>query len=602
MEQANNLHSKNTGNLQRKRTVSISVLVPIILAALIIAAIVPVALVGYLGTQDVSRRLLRDRSELLTEAVVGPIQNLLTPISTSMDAAAGELSKGTVSPDSQDQFNAFIQGVFAASDHISSISVVALDGSLKRWSHNGENGATDDEGLKFREQLIANAAAGGDGTWSSPFLSNANKELVVTYRTPIRSSGQLTGLLTAAVSLNSISEALQSIREEFDVVPFLLSGRDRVVAHPDLSLPQVQSVPSISTVNDPVMAAIWADQNPLNETDSLRNGKGHWSIVNGVSYTYIYRSLQLGKGADLVAGYYMPSVTTRRDRLMRYYVAGWCGLLLVGACVAAAQIGRRLAKPVRAFGDASIAIGEFRFQDFDLQNLSRSRVREIADTASALTRMSKGVELFQRYVPRMLVRQLITLGDKSSRPSKREMTVLFLDLEGYTRYSTGRNADEVASYLNAMFGRIGPIIEASGGTIDKYTGDGLMAFWGAPAEDPDHARNALSCAFEIAQTLSVYLLNTGLTHQDMCRIRMGIHSGEMVVGDLGYDGRIDYTVVGEVVNRAKRVESALRGLAPEKPVVVAVTEETLQSAGSDAKIERRETLSVGNAWRVERLP
>ncbi|MBA8880940.1 class 3 adenylate cyclase [Phyllobacterium myrsinacearum] len=74
----------------------------------------------------------------------------------------------------------------------------------------------------------------------------------------------------------------------------------------------------------------------------------------------------------------------------------------------------------------------------------------------------------------------------------------------------------------------------------------------------------------------------------------------MVVGDLGYDGRIDYTVVGEVVNRAKRVESALRGLAPEKLVVMAATEITLQSASSDIKVDRLEPLVINDAWRIGR--
>ena len=587
--------------LDGKFTLSISTLLPLVLGALIIAAVLPVALVGYVGTQDVSRRLLRDRGELLMEAVASPIGNLLVPVAEAMDNAVSTLTTGTVAPDGGEQFEAFMRGLLAATNHVSGISLVAPDGTLRRWSRDSEDRLDGDQGLTFRRQLFAEAADGGGATWSAPFFSYVNGETIITYRAPIRRDGELLGLLTAAVSLNSISASLKTIGEEFAVVPFLLANRNEIVAHPATALSRPgTSPPTIASLGDPIMAAIWNDQRPLTETDPLRHARGHWSTVNGVSYTYLYRDLQLGNGSNLLVGYYLTSATTRRDRLMRYYVAGIGGVLLVAAVLTAAYVGRRLARPLQAFGQASTAIGDFRFGAVRLGELQASRVREIAGTASALTRMARGIELFQRYVPRALVRQLITLGDESSRPVKRDITVLFLDLEGYTRFSSGRNASDVADYLNATFGRVGPIIEASGGTIDKYTGDGLMAFWGAPADDPSHARHALECAFGIADCLRPYLEAASNSSQETCRVRMGIHTGGVMVGDVGYEGRIDYTVVGEVVNLTKRVESGLRGLAPEHLVVVAATEATLRSSGIDLQFVKLEPLQVGHAWRIDR--
>jgi len=223
------------------------------------------------------------------------------------------------------------------------------------------------------------------------------------------------------------------------------------------------------------------------------------------------------------------------------------------------------------FGAASRAIGEFDFRERGLQEWERSRVEEVADTAAAMRRTTRALTAFERYVPKSLVRQLLSLGSDSSRPVRRDMSVMFLDLQGYTRFAKDRPADEVAHYLDAIFSKIGPIIEENGGTIDKYTGDGLMAFWGAPIPDEDHATHAVAAAVAIARDLTPYIQQQRATGIEHCRIRIGIHSGEAVVGDVGYGGRINYTVVGDTVNMAKRTEGAGRVVPLEVAVVVVVT-------------------------------
>ena len=92
--------------------------------------------------------------------------------------------------------------------------------------------------------------------------------------------------------------------------------------------------------------------------------------------------------------------------------------------------------------------------------------------------MAAALATFERYVPRTLVRNLVLLGDGAGGARRRELTIMFLDLEGYSRFAEERPAQEVSDYLNEMFRLIGPLIEETGGAIDKYTGDGLMAFWG----------------------------------------------------------------------------------------------------------------------------
>lgn len=589
-------------------------LLPLILGCLILAAVLPVVFVGYFGTQDVARRLLRDRGDLLSDAVVTPIESLLTPVSGEMDVAATMIADETIHPADPGRLDAFMQGLLASTAHVSGISLVAPDGTLQRWSRGSRSTLTDDEGLAFRQRLLDQFRDGGNGRWSAPFASHVNGEIVFTYRSPIRRDGRLLGLLTAAVSVSSISGSLEAIGREFELVPFVLADRLRIVAHPAISSPSSLSaavgsgeLPRIDTIGDPVLAAIWKSPQTWKATEPLRRAKGHWTLVNGESYTYVYRDLPLNADEPLLAGFYFQSSITRRDRWMAFVVAGIGIVLLAIAGFAAARVGRSLARPLTAIGEASAAIGRFDFRDPGLARWETSRVDEVASTASAIGRTAQALAMFERYMPKVLVHQLLSLGKESSLPGKREMSILFLDLEGFTRFSAGRGASEVADYLNRIFARVGPIIEEGGGTIDKYTGDGLMAFWGAPLMQEQHARKAVDCAFHMANNLVQFMDEERRTSRPVCRVRIGVHSGEVVVGDLGYGGRMNYTVVGDTVNIAKRTEEALRGVDPDSPVVISVTDGVLGRAGfrgdkrAIATIDGNQIWLIGRAARLEEI-
>jgi adenylate cyclase len=582
---------------------SIAWLLPLVLGLLTTVTVFPVLLAGFLGTQDVSQRLLRDRGELLIRAIARPVESLLLPVVEAVDRAIEDLENGTVvSADDEARLHAFAQGLLDAQGHLAGVSFVALDGSMRTWSRDGVKHVSDDENLAFRLDLLDKAKTGAQGSWSRPFVSSSNGEMVISYRAPTRRQGEVTGLVAAAVSLNSLSSDIVALAAEFEVTPFVLAGRSDVVVHASLTGDRratAASPPSIDTVGDPVLAAIWLDPRPFTSALPMRGASGHWSTIDGTDYSFSYVDIPL-TGSPMLAGYYVPSELSRRDRHMRYYIAAIGSAVLLAALGAAWWLGRRLARPIVALGEASQAIGDFRFERGDLTVWESSRVREIAETAGAFGTMTRALHSFERYVPKQLVRELMTLGESGSRPVSRQLTVVFLDLEGYTRFSAGRSAQEVAGYLNEIFAHIGPVIEARGGTIDKYTGDGLMAFWGAPRPDSDHAANALECALELADRLGSQQLGPASLMARDCRVRIGLHTGELVVGDLGYADRIDYTVIGDVVNRAKRIEGSLRGIAPQEQVVIAASETTIGAASSTVKVRQVERLNIDGAWRIVR--
>ncbi|WP_170984424.1 adenylate/guanylate cyclase domain-containing protein [Rhodoligotrophos defluvii] len=560
-------------------------LLPLVLGALIIAAVVPVIVTGSIGARDISSRLLRERNDLLIEAVVTPIEALLEPVVRQMDRAAALVAGGQIDPADEASFGAFVRGLMAPTPQVAEIALLASDGSLYRWGRDGavpENGGRE----PFKPQYLDEARAGGGPRWSRPFHNDLLGETVVTYRAPLRKDGEVVGVLVAAVTVETLSTSLAAIGREFEVTPFVLLDRVNVVAHPAIARngtgqgagTGTSRRSRIDSIGDPILAAIWADPFELTASGPLQRADGHWAWIGDEAHVFLYRNIPVvGDGAWL-AGYHQSSVTTRRERWMTYTVAGIGAGLLLLALFAAARIGRGLARPIIGFADASAAIERFDFGGIRIERCEASRVQEIASTASAIRRMASALGVFERYVPKALVHQLVALGPGSGRPERRDMTIMFLDLEGYTRFAEGRTAQEVADYLNETFGRIGPVIEESGGAIDKYTGDGLMAFWGAPGRDPDHARKAVDCALRLVELLAPEIEAKRSAGAPACRIRIGLNSGEVVVGDLGYDGRTNYTVIGHAVNVAKRAEEAVRGIAPEVPVMVVVTDETASAA------------------------
>jgi adenylate cyclase len=184
-------------------------------------------------------------------------------------------------------------------------------------------------------------------------------------------------------------------------------------------------------------------------------------------------------------------------------------------------------------------------------------------------------ELFGQYVPPDLVKEMSRDPQNYSLASqRREMTVLFSDIRDFTSISEHLNPAQLSQMLNEYLTPMTEIIQKYNGTIDKYIGDALMAFWGAPLEDPDHASHALHAAQGMLD--EIHNLNRDFAKKDwpIIKIGVGINSGEMSVGNMGSHFRRAYTVLGDSVNLGSRLE----GLTKLYGVDMLVGESTAEQA------------------------
>jgi adenylate cyclase len=179
--------------------------------------------------------------------------------------------------------------------------------------------------------------------------------------------------------------------------------------------------------------------------------------------------------------------------------------------------------------------------------------------------------LFGQYVPPQLVDEMAEDPQKFSMEGEsRDMTVLFADIRGFTTIAEGLEPKVLSQLMNELLTPLTEVIYKHRGTIDKYMGDCIMAFWGAPMSDPNHARNAVMAALDMQRTLKAMQSEFRAKNWPEIRIGVGVNSGRMSVGNMGSRVRLAYTVVGDAVNLASRLE----GINKEYGTDIIVGEDT----------------------------
>jgi adenylate cyclase len=292
-------------------------------------------------------------------------------------------------------------------------------------------------------------------------------------------------------------------------------------------------------------------------------------------------SLEGVLGIDIAAD----DILTTERNLALLMLALTAGVVALGA-LAAVLLARRIVHPLVLLSED---MG--RIKTLDLQHSLRlkSRIIEVQMMESALENMKKSLRSFKRYVPSDLVIQLIGKEAEASLGTELvPLTVLFSDLENFTSVSEKIGKDLVAQVLGPYLKYLSEALQTRGATVDKFIGDAVMAFWGAPNPCPDQAVLACRAALESRRGLETIRGDWRIKGIEPMKTRIGINTGDCIVGNIGYEERFSYTSIGDPVNLASRLESLNKLYGTS----ILVGEKTYESIGSEFRCRLVDRVSV----------
>lgn len=314
------------------------------------------------------------------------------------------------------------------------------------------------------------------------------------------------------------------------------------------------------------------------------------------------------------------AVVVQRPAAQAYATLGALKLAVVAAVVLAVLLSlavgvvgaRRLTRPLQRLTDAAKRMGERAWGTVDRSVSARgdevgtlgrafdAMSKDLEDSESALIRATQARAALSRYLSADVVEAV--LKDPAALKlggERKTVTVLFADVVGFTRLSETLPPETIVAILNELFTFATEIVHQQGGIIDKFIGDCVMAVWGVPAEKPDDARRAVAAAEALRRWLDVGNRRWKQRYGVELQLAIGVHTGTAVAGNLGSEKRMDYTVIGDAVNVAARLEASA---APDQILVSASTRDAIGDGAALAPLGERNLRGRSQTTQVYEVP
>ncbi|RWD47879.1 MAG: HAMP domain-containing protein [Mesorhizobium sp.] len=552
--------------------------------------------------------LLGAQSTLLIDAMEDSLRAEMGDAENAVDGIAQLYAQGEFQIDDE-AMSAAVAGALAAASGVEATLICTPDlvcrGAARSVENNVSTGAIEHFPAEPEKSSQVRAALEQrrqvDGRQWGAFVAN-EFGLYAHVSVPLARDGVTQAWVIAAVELQKLSDIARELSSRFGTHAFILDGEDRVLADQRLADPDalkngVLPLTPLATYGDPVLAAYGsrkverefdtrhARDIEIAEIDLSVDNASEWS--GDTTYIAITRKIA-GYGDEpwtLGAYFETSQISDEIERVMGSALLG-LGAMAV-AVIVAILLGRRLSRPIQA-----IAGQATRVADFDLDGvtpLPRSRVLELDNQASAFNAMLIGLRAFSTYIPRSLVAKLVRTGEIGiAEPREAVVTVMFTDIAGFTTLSERMDAAAAARLLNHHFEILCRAVDTHGGTVDKFLGDGMLAFFGAPDRLKGHAAAAVRAAAAIREELEKDNLEAAGEGRPPLHVRIGIHTGSVIVGNIGASDRVNYTIVGDTVNVSQRLQDLGKQLEPDAATAIAISGETASRLD-----EKFETIPAG---------
>jgi len=524
-----------------------------------VAAVLGVGLVsGYQNTIG----LLKEKAELLVSSQRTQTKRFLGAAEEQAGFIAQRIAFGETVPSADETFVSLLLGALAATPQI--VAIQFIDTHYQLVGAERLEFETSPIFLSVRNdpdhsELLERAKLDLAPFWGPIIWRPEYGQPMLVYQYPVVRNGRFVGAVSAFVSLQALSEFISDLESEFGTNAFILHGREKVLAHPLLAFgypgtTRLNPLPQQRNFSDPVIAAMWqTSESPSLEERLIGDRDISFVRLGEQGFVVLHNELEGYTDQPLLVGTYFRSQDVLAEVFrLKWAILGSLAVALVAALVAG-YVGRQIAQPVRRLAD-----GAKKIYDLDLDHVERipgSFFTELRDASRSFNTMLESLRWFERYVPKALVRQLIEIEqDEAMESTFRDVVVMFTDIVAFTTISEKMTAPDTADLLNRHFTTVAQCVDAEGGIVDKYIGDSVMAIWGAPEFHPDANDRACRAALAIRSAVAAHNEQERQSDQPIIRLRIGIHVGKVMVGNIGSPERINYTVVGDAVNVAERLE------------------------------------------------
>lgn len=513
--------------------------------------------------------------------VAEQVRGYLQPLNSNILTAYRMFSSGVVDSH-QEEFSDFLYGLIVDNKDLVGAYWVDVNGNMywlnrenKRFierkiiydkkGFNVTKSIVDEQGktLTTQKEPVASAfdarlrpwyqhaAAKKSLTWVIyPFIQAGSQEsqLGVTSAFPIyNSQGALKGIFGIDMPLGAISEYIKNINITENSYIFVVNSLGNLIAahakHGNLSMPNN----SVNAIDIPWVTEAFRiyKQQPQSIFVYSVDGKNYiaaYEKIAEVKSEYPWFVVIITPVNDIVA-------PLRKNILLGFMLMGFA---LLGGVMMASIFSTSLSRPIKKLADDANWICLLQ-----LENIVSlfSRIKEISNMADSFMKMKNALYSFQRYMPITLVKKLIISNKIAAVGGEaKELTLLFTDIQDFTKLTEVFDPEELMRYLSEYFQSITKIIIEVYGTVDKYIGDGVMAFWGAPIADADHVLHACQATIRVHEALQKLNLKWCEENKPVVITRFGISSGWVIVGNVGSDDKLNYTSLGDPVNLASRLE------------------------------------------------
>ena len=513
------------------------------------------AATGWRSTQA----LIGQQTEALLDALEQRLAARLRPVHEQADWIAEAVNNGRIDLARPGELDSFMFGALGATPHVSDIGIVDAAGRAQRWRRGELRALREDWSARaeVREWLAAGQVEPGRA-WRPLLWKPAERIPSLLHQVPLHRAGQFVGMLGQVVPIAKVSEDLAVFRAEYEVTPFMLDDNDRVLGHPALAQQRADApgaFPTLAELGDPVLARLRSPDGAARLLSGMKRAQATRARVDGRLFVYVYREMAPHGGQPWTLGLYLDPVEGgQRDEMLRVVWSIAAGLaVLVIAVTLAAVGGRRLGRPIESLARAAHLVRKGRLGE--VQPLPRSRIHEIDEANRSFGEMVEGLrernlirDTLGQFVPEQVAHELLAGGGRLE-PVEAKATVLVCDIEGFAAHTDELGARRTIEFLNAYFEVVVAIVERYQGVVTQFQGDAILAVFNVPIPAADHGANALRAALEIVRAADSQAF-AGVR----ARNRVGLSTGRVVAGAVGSAGRLSYTVHGNAVNLAARLE------------------------------------------------